>query len=108
MPARWIHACGLEAFDRRTIVAVNLLGQDVILIRDADRFFAAERACPHEGADLAHGRCSGGSLFCPRHSAWFDLQDGAVSPGWSFPALRIYPVRVIGDGLWIDLSDVAP
>ena len=104
MSKRWVHACRLDAFDTRQIVAVTLDGRQFILIQDGDRFFAAERACPHEGADLAQGRCSGAKLFCPRHAAWFDLRDGAVSPGWSFPALRVYDVRIVGTGLWIKLE----
>ncbi len=104
MSARWIHACRLDAFDEQRIIAVTLDAQHLVLIRDGDRYFAAERACPHEGADLAQGRCAQARLFCPRHAAWFDLSNGAVSPGWSFPALRVYQVRVVGTGLWINLS----
>ena len=104
MSARWVQACHLEAFNHRQIVALTLEGQHLVVIRDGDRFFAAERACPHEGADLAQGRCTGARLHCPRHLAWFDLQNGAVSPGWSFRALHVYPVRVMGENIWIDLA----
>ena len=105
MSARWVYACQVEAFDRRQIVAVTVDGRQLILIFDNGHFFATERACPHEGADLAQGRCSNARLHCPRHLAWFDLTDGSVSAGWSFPALRVYDVRVVEHGLWIDLSD---
>ena len=104
MSARWVHACSLDAFDKRQIVTATLDGRQYILIRDGGRFFAAERACPHEGADLALGRCSHARLHCARHAAWFDLRDGSVSPGWSFPALRVFEVRRIDNGLWIDLE----
>ena len=76
----------------------------LVLARDGDRLVAAERACPHEGADLALGRCGGGRLHCPRHLASFDLATGAVSPGWSFRDLRVVPVEVAPDGLWVRLS----
>ncbi|ARP97700.1 Rieske (2Fe-2S) protein [Pseudorhodoplanes sinuspersici] len=104
MPAHWVHACRLEAFENRQIIGVTVEGQHLVIVRDDDRFFAAERACPHEGADLAQGRCSGAKLHCPRHLAWFDLDSGAVSPGWSFRALQIYPVRVVGSDVWIGLA----
>lgn len=105
MSARWVHACRLDAFDQRQIVARTLDDRQFILILDGGQFFAAERACPHEGADLAQGRCSAARLFCPRHAASFDLSNGAVSPGWSFPALRVYEVRIVGTELWINLGD---
>lgn len=76
-------------------------GMRLILIRDGDRLVAAERACPHDGADLAMGHCAGGRLHCPRHQASFDLATGAVSPGWFFRALRVIPVEICCDGLWI-------
>ncbi|MBY0251758.1 MAG: Rieske (2Fe-2S) protein, partial [Methylobacterium organophilum] len=59
------------------------------------------RAGPHEGADLALGRCVAGRLLCPRHQASFDLRDGAVSPGWSFRALRLFAIEAAPDGLWL-------
>ena len=89
---------------------MNAEGLELIVIREGDRLFAAERACPHEGADLLHGRCTRTKLYCPRHLAWFDLESGAVSGGWSFRPLDIYPVRVVGDEIYVDLhrSDDGP
>jgi 3-phenylpropionate/trans-cinnamate dioxygenase ferredoxin subunit len=104
MSARWVYACGLDAFDKRQIVTAIMDGRQFILIQDQARFYAAERACPHEGADLALGRCSHARLHCPRHQASFDLTDGSVSPGWSFPALRVFDVRTIGAELWVNLN----
>ncbi|GJD86630.1 MULTISPECIES: Rieske (2Fe-2S) protein [Methylobacterium] len=79
-------------------------GHHLILVRDAGRIVAAERACPHEGADLALGHCVRGRLRCPRHRASFDLRDGSVSPGWSFRPLRLFPVEEAPDGLWLGLD----
>ncbi|MGT2489312.1 Rieske (2Fe-2S) protein [Methylobacterium oryzae CBMB20] len=70
-------------------------------MRAGARIVAAERACPHEGADLARGRCVAGRLLCPRHRASFDLRDGSVSPGWSFRALRLFAIEAALDGLWL-------
>jgi 3-phenylpropionate/trans-cinnamate dioxygenase ferredoxin subunit len=89
------------------MVALTLEGHQILIIRDGARLFAAERACPHEGADLSRGRCAEGRLHCPRHLAWFDLISGAVSPGWSFRGLKTYPVRVAGNDVLIDLSPTA-
>ena len=104
MPERWVHACHLDAFGNRQIVGVTVEDRHLVIVRDGDRFFAAERACPHEGADLAQGRCSGARLHCPRHLAWFDLQSGAVSPGWTFRALIVYPVRLVESDVQLNLG----
>ncbi|MDP4005979.1 Rieske (2Fe-2S) protein [Methylobacterium sp. NEAU K] len=80
----------------------------LLLVRDGERIVATERACPHEGADLSLGRCAGGRLFCPRHLASFDLQDGSVSPSWSFRALRLFDVEAAPDGLWLRMKRDSP
>jgi nitrite reductase/ring-hydroxylating ferredoxin subunit len=85
----------------RNLLPVTVGRHHLLLVQVAGRIVATERACPHEGADLALGRCSAGRLFCPRHFASFSLLDGGVSPGWSFRGLRINTVEVIFKNLWI-------
>ncbi len=61
----------------RPVKAVRVLGQDLVLFRDAPRdgkpgeFGLLDRACPHRGADLSFGRREsagqGGGLRCPFH-----------------------------------------
>lgn len=104
MHARWVRVCSLHALAERQIIGVTVDGHQLIIIREGDRLFATERACPHEGADLSQGRCTGVRLHCPRHLAWFDLVSGAVSPGWSFRALETYPVRVERNEVLVDLA----
>ena len=102
--SEWVHACHLDVFDTRDLVGVTVEGLPLVIVRDGDRFFAAERACPHEGADLAQGRCTGARLHCPRHLAWFDLQSGAVSPGWFFRSLKVYPARLVNADIQVNLG----
>ncbi|MBY0296126.1 MAG: Rieske (2Fe-2S) protein [Methylobacterium sp.] len=92
----------------RALAPVRAGPHQLVLVRDGGRIVAAERACPHEGADLALGRCAAGRLHCPRHLASFDLRSGAVSPGWSFRALRLFPVETAADGLWITVAADGP
>jgi len=104
MRAHWVRACSLDALDGRRIIGVTVEDRHLIIIREGERLFAAERACPHEGADLSQGRCAGGKLHCPRHLAWFDLISGAVSPGWQIRALETYMVRVVENEILVDLA----
>ncbi|MDB5654859.1 MAG: Ab [Tardiphaga sp.] len=77
----------------------------LLLIRDGDQVHACERACPHEQADLGLGYVKQGRLHCPRHLAWFDLEDGRISPGWSSRGLRRYRVRIEDGDVQIALGD---
>lgn len=67
---------------------------------------AFQALCPHDKAGLAAGRIDGCTLICPRHLASFDLRTGAVSPGWKVDNLRIYPARIQGAMIAIDMAAV--
>ena len=59
----------------RPVKAVRILGQDLVLLRDAQgRWGLLDRDCPHRGADLAFGRHEGDGLRCPFHGWKFDVQ----------------------------------
>jgi 3-phenylpropionate/trans-cinnamate dioxygenase ferredoxin subunit len=103
----WIAVCTLERLAGRGMVCVRAGGTDLIVIRDGERIHACERACPHEQADLSHGRVADGKLYCPRHFAWFSLEGGAISPGWLSRALRTYPARICEGRVWIRLPKIA-
>lgn len=101
-PLSWVEACTLDVLQRRSVVGVLAGGEDLVLVHGDGAIFAAERKCPHESADLAKGRCSGGRLLCPRHLAWFDLATGEV-PGWDVRPLRTYPTRISDGQVYVGL-----
>ncbi len=60
---------------RRPLKAVTLLGQPLVLFRDAGgRFGLLDRDCPHRGADLAFARHEGDGVRCPFHGWKFDAE----------------------------------
>jgi 3-phenylpropionate/trans-cinnamate dioxygenase ferredoxin component len=104
--ARWVGVLALERLADRAIVCVKVEAVDLLLVRDSERIIACERACPHEQADLSLGRMARGRLFCPRHFASFDLDDGHISAGWPSRPLRRYPVRIERGQIWIDAAAI--
>jgi nitrite reductase/ring-hydroxylating ferredoxin subunit len=99
---KWMPVCGLSRLISQTIVCARVTGIDLVLIWNEGRAVACERMCPHEQADLSLGHLAAGRLCCPRHAASFDLRNGQISYGWPSRPLRIYPVRVVDDQVWID------
>ena len=60
--------------DKRPVKAVRLLGQDLVLFRDASGAWGLlDRDCAHRGADLSFGRAEGDGLRCPFHGWKFDV-----------------------------------
>src|SRR5258708_12472792 len=90
--AKWVAICPSDRLAHQTIVCVRLEAVDLLLVRDGDRIFACERACPHEQADLGLSRVADDRLFCPRHLASFNLHHGNVSPGRPIRPFRPPPV----------------
>jgi phenylpropionate dioxygenase-like ring-hydroxylating dioxygenase large terminal subunit len=59
----------------RPVKAVRLLGEDLVLFRDAQGGYALiQRHCPHRSADLAYGRLEAGGLRCLFHGWLFDAR----------------------------------
>ncbi|WP_247318504.1 Rieske (2Fe-2S) protein [Bradyrhizobium sp. 21] len=99
----WIAVCDLARLKAEGIVRVA--GRDVLVIWNEGAVVACERACPHEQADLGLGHVAEKRLFCPRHAASFDLRNGAITAGWPSPPLRLYPVLIREEQVWIEASE---
>jgi nitrite reductase/ring-hydroxylating ferredoxin subunit len=99
----WIAVCDLGRLKAEKIVRVT--GRDMLVIWNEGDVVACDRACPHEQADLGLGKVTAGRLLCPRHAASFDLRDGAITAGWPSPPLRLYPVKVTGEQIWIEAPE---
>jgi nitrite reductase/ring-hydroxylating ferredoxin subunit len=66
------------------------------------RFHATSPLCPHEDGPLAEGWLEGDAVVCPWHGFDFELTTGhcRVDEGLS---IAVFPVRVAGDSVEVDL-----
>ncbi len=94
-------ACQLAAGATRR---VRLLGEDLVLFRNAAGWGLVDERCPHRGASLAYGACEPDGLRCAYHG-WKFAADGAcletpAEPPGSRLAERVraraYPVAELG------------
>jgi nitrite reductase/ring-hydroxylating ferredoxin subunit len=83
------------------IVPVTLGGRQIIVYRDGDAFYAAQRRCLHQGADLAEGIVSRGFLVCAVHGWRYHCATG-VHELSAANCLVTYRVRVEGDEVQVD------
>jgi nitrite reductase/ring-hydroxylating ferredoxin subunit len=102
--ASWVEVLPLERLGDRAILCARVSQVDLLLIRDGDRVFACERACPHEQADLSLGSVAERRLLCPRHFASFDLVRGDISAGWPSRPLRLYPAEIKDGWICVDAA----
>ena len=88
---------------RGDVMAVVVDGIEMVLGRDGERYFAAQRRCVHQGGDLADGIVARGHLVCANHGWRFSTATGRHDEA-SDVCLVTYTVRVNGDAIEIDAS----
>jgi 3-phenylpropionate/trans-cinnamate dioxygenase ferredoxin component len=101
---RWVEVLPLARLGDRSITCARVDAADLLLVRDGERVFACERACPHEQADLSLGSVAEGRLRCRRHFASFDLASGEISAGWPSRPLRRYPTKIAEGWICVDAA----
>ena len=57
---------------------VTIEGQEILLAKVGESYYAIGNRCAHMGGDLSAGKLEGTIITCPRHGSQFDVRDGKV------------------------------
>jgi 3-phenylpropionate/trans-cinnamate dioxygenase ferredoxin component len=102
----YVRACALAEVPVGSVVSLDLGGSAPIAVANTiDGLFAIRDVCSHAEVPLSEGEVEGCSLECSAHGARFDLHTGFPL---DLPAVRpvpIYPVRLDGTDIFIDLDN---
>jgi phenylpropionate dioxygenase-like ring-hydroxylating dioxygenase large terminal subunit len=111
----WYYAVPSRRLRRRAVLAKVMLGEPILIGRDASGSpFALRDLCPHRGMPLTAGRFDGQEVECCYHGWRFDTGGHctaipALVPGQAFSPDRIrvrtYPVREVQGNLWVFFGD---
>ena len=96
---------------------VSVGGQEILLAKVGNNYYAVSNRCPHMNGDLSAGTLEGTIITCPRHGSQFDIRDGknvrwlkgaglfsAVGKALKSPQpLTTYKVKVEGDTISIEV-----
>ncbi len=81
----------------------------VVLANVAGQIYAFYPWCPHQQWPLWTGDLKGELVRCYLHRWQFNVRTGEnVAPGGVPVCLPTYPVKIIGDEIWVDLSTAKP
>ena len=85
-------------------LAIKLEGRDLALFRSNGEFFVTDNICTHQYALLTDGYVEDGCVECPLHQALFDLRTGEAKCAPATQPIKVYPVKVEDDGIYVSLG----
>jgi 3-phenylpropionate/trans-cinnamate dioxygenase ferredoxin component len=86
------------------VTAVDVRGTRIAVANVGGTFYAFDDECTHEQCPLAeYGELAGTTLTCTCHGSEFDVRTGKVLAPPATVPVKVYPVRVAGDVLQIEV-----
>jgi 3-phenylpropionate/trans-cinnamate dioxygenase ferredoxin subunit len=101
----FVRACSIDEIDAGKPHPVTVGEVDVALVRDGDDFYAIRDECSHANIALSEGDVDGCLIECWLHGSTFDLRTGEPTTLPAFEPVPIYPVRVEGEELHVDVEN---
>jgi len=98
-------ACAVSDVASGSALAVNLDGEDIAVVRDGDDFYAIRDECSHASIALSEGEVEGCEIECWLHGSRFDLRTGKPLALPASEPVPIYPVKVEGDDVLVDVAN---
>jgi nitrite reductase/ring-hydroxylating ferredoxin subunit len=83
------------------IAAGQVGGEDVVLVRRGDEFFAVGASCSHYHGELSKGLVVGDTLRCPLHHACFRLHTGEALRAPALDPIPRWHVERIDDRIYV-------
>ena len=102
----FVRLAGLEELEVDQSHRVELDDEKAVaLIRTGDAVYAVEDVCSHEEYPLSEGWVEDHTIECALHGSRFDLVTGNPDVPPAVRPVQIFPVRVDGGDVLVDLPD---
>ncbi|MDT8405716.1 MAG: non-heme iron oxygenase ferredoxin subunit [Methylococcales bacterium] len=96
--SEWVTVAAVSELAEGEHKVVDIDGEDVVLIKQNNAFYALADVCTHDGGDISSGVIEGDDIICPRHGARFCIKTGKVTAPPAYEDVSCYAVRIV-DGL---------
>ncbi|MCU1542318.1 MAG: sufE [Blastococcus sp.] len=100
--------CSLREVPDGGSLRVELRDVDIAVVRFDDEVYAIEDLCSHADVALSDGDVDeldgAPTIECAMHGSCFDLRTGEPTTLPATEPVPVYPVRVEGDDVFVDLS----
>ena len=86
------------------VLAVEVNGEEIALIRCDDDVYAIRDECSHASIPLSEGDVEGCEIECWLHGSRFDVRTGKPVNFPATEAVQTYPTHIEGDTVMVNLS----
>ncbi len=99
-------ACAVADVAIGDVIAVDIDGVDVAIVRSGAEVFAIRDECSHASIALSEGEVDtdAGEIECWLHGSRFDLRTGEPTGLPAYEPVPVYPCKVEGDAIVVDLT----
>ena len=97
-------ACAVADVADGTALAVTVDDTEIAVVRNGDDFYAIRDECSHAAIALSEGEVDGCEIECWLHGSTFDLRTGKPLSLPASEPVPVYPVKVEGDDVLVDLN----
>lgn len=99
----WISVPNASDMLAGSMISVTALGKRLIVYRTTGGYFATERRCTHQGADLMRGYFDQDIIECPVHQGRFNVCSGAALSAPASTPLKTYPVKITDGQVFVEI-----
>ena len=102
--AAWTDVAAVEDLFDGASIEVRPQGREIALHCVDGVPYATDNVCTHGAGSLCEGYLEGFQIECPLHQGRFDVRDGRPLCDPVTEPIRVYPVRIEGARVWLDLG----
>lgn len=105
--APFLPACGVDEVPTGGVLAVNVDGVEVAIVKAEDCVYAIRDECSHAAVALSEGDVdvAGCEIECWLHGSRFDLRTGKPTSLPAYEPVPVYPCKVEGQTIVVDLEN---
>jgi 3-phenylpropionate/trans-cinnamate dioxygenase ferredoxin subunit len=96
--------CAVDEVPTDQALGVTVGDLDVAIAQDCGEYFAIQNECSHAAVALSEGDVADCQIECWLHGSRFDLRTGKPTGLPATEPVAVYPVRVEGDDLLVDVT----
>ncbi len=110
-PKKWIFAGEVCNFPSGKKIEVKIDEKTIFIMLQNKKWFAFDTKCPHMSRSIRDSYINAEMLECRWHNIKFDLNTGAIiddSGYFYIPPLKVYPVRIIEEKVYVKIITRIP